>query len=140
MPSPLFPLGGVYIDSSVNEVRFSTDPATYETLNWQKRYSINMAIGGLVTIQDFGTFMKDNTLKLGSGAAQFLDEATVIALHTRFRTRGAVYNFRDYLNNQFVVFIKEFVPTIFKRGLYHYTMELQVTSITQLWGVVFTGA
>lgn len=137
MPSALLPLGGVYIDSGVNEVRFSTDPEPYEPLNWEKRYQVFMAIGGRVTIQDFGTFMKDNMLKLGSGQAQFLDQATVIALHTRFRTRGAVYGFRDWLNNRFTVFIKSFVPIPFKPDLYRYNMELQVTAIDQLWGVTF---
>lgn len=136
MPSALFPLGGVYLD----EVRFSTDPATYEPLNWPKRQQVFPAIGGRVTIQDFGVVMKDNTVKLASGQAQFLDQATVILLHTRFRTKGATYAFRDWLNNQFTVFITAFVPIIFKRDLYQYSMDLQVTAISQLWGTTFTGA
>jgi len=135
MPFPN-PSGAVYIDS----IRFSTNPAVYEPLNWKKRYQVFPAIGGKVTIQDFGVFMKDTTLRLGSGRENFLDTATVTALHSRWRTKGATYTLTDWLGDTFTVFIKDFIPIIFKPDLYTYSMELQVTAILQLWGATYTGA
>lgn len=134
MPFPQ-PSGSVYLDG----IQFSTNPEMYDILNWRKRYTIFPAIGGKVIIQDFGTFMKDNTIKLASGNAQFLDQATFLAFHSRWRTRGATFSFSDWLNNAFTVFIKDFLPVVFKTDLYRYTMELQVTQITMLWGVPYTG-
>jgi hypothetical protein len=130
------PTGGVFLDN----VRFPTNPDVYEPLNWKKRETVFPSIGGKVTIQDFGVYMKDDTIRLASGQGQFLDEATVIALHTRWRTRGATYTLTDWLRNNFTVFIREFVPVNYRPDLYRYTMALQVTQIVQLWGTVFTGA
>lgn len=141
---PFLPVGGVFLDG----VQFSTDPEPYEPMNWEKRYSVHKGIGGKSTIQDFGTFMSDNTLRLGSGGSRFLEEAAVIALHTRYRVRGASYVFTDWLVNNFIVFITAFAPVPWKRGadevggtvsFYTYTMELQVIQINALLGVTYTG-
>lgn len=134
MPFPA-PTGGVFIGG----IRFSTNPESYEPLNWKKRHSIHSTIGGGVTIQDFGVFMKDNTFKLASGRGQFLDQATFLALHALWRTKGVTFSLTDWLLNDFTVFIKEFVPVPFKTDLYTYTMELQITAINKLWGSVYTG-
>ncbi len=142
---PLGPFGGVVFDG----VQFNTDPSVYEPLNWAKRFSVTQAIGGKVVIQDFGTFMKDNTLRLGSGSNNPLDDAVVQALHSRFRTRGVAFTLTDWLGNQFTVFMKVFVPIPLKKGidragnassLYTYTLELQVTQIVNLFGVAYTGS
>lgn len=142
---PLATVGQVFLDG----VQFTTDPVTFETLNWEKRYSVTQAIGGKTTIQDFGTFMKDNTVRLASGETNVLNAATVAALHTRFRTRGLVYAYTDWLTNSFGVFIEKFVPIVAKRGidnagnldtLYHYSMDLHVLTITTLLGVAYTGS
>jgi hypothetical protein len=135
MPFPA-PTGSVYL----NNIQFSTNPETYDILNWRKRQSITAVIGGKVVIQDFGVYMKDNTIKLASGNAQFLDQATFLAFHALWRTRGATYSFTDWLNNSFTVFIKEFLPIVFKTDLYRYSMDLQVTQIITFWGVPYTGA
>ena len=141
---PLFTKGGVFLDS----VQFNTDPNPYENLNWKKRISKHPTIGDRQVIQDFGVYMVDNVLRLGSGDKQVLDSVKVIALHTRYRTRGAVYSFSDYLGNVFSVVIMDFVPIIFRRGvdqagvvtdLYRYTMELQTVTITTLFGQPYTG-
>ena len=136
MPVPA--VGGITLDGVI----FTTDPTVYEPLNWQKRMSIQMAIGGKVTIQDFGVFQKDNTVRLGG--ENFLEDAVVQSLHTKYRTRGATYAFTDWLGNSFTVFIKTFVPVPLKKGpgvsLYRYTMELQVLTITNLFGVAYTGS
>lgn len=129
------PTGSVFL----NAIQFSTNPETYDVLNWQKRQNISPVIGGKVVIQDFGVYMKDNMIKLASGNAQFLDQATFLAFHTLWRTRGATYAFTDWLGNAFTVFIVTFLPVVFKTDLYRYTMELQCTAITQLWGVPYTG-
>ena len=134
MPFPS-PTGAVFLGN----VRFSTNPATYEPLNWKKRYSVTPTIGGGVTIQDFGLFMKDDLFKLASGQGQFLDQATFLALHALFRQAGVVFTLTDWLQNNFTVFIKDFVPVPFKTDLYTYSMDLQVTSINLLWGSVYTG-
>lgn len=142
---PLPTVGGVFLDG----VQFTTDPVTYEPMNWDKRMSVTQAIGGKVTVQDFGMFMKDNTVRLASAQTNVLNESTVIELHNRHRTRGLVYTFTDWLGNSFGVFIKSFVPIPVKKGrdtagvvsvVYSYTMELQVLSITQLLGVAYTGS
>lgn len=135
MPFPS-PTGSVYL----NAKQFSTNPDTYDILNWRRRHSISPVIGGKVVIQDFGVYMKDNTVKLASGNAQFLDQATFLAFHTLWRTRGATYSFTDWLGNSFTVFIKEFLPIVFKTDLYRYSMDLQVTQIINLWGVPYTGS
>lgn len=141
---PLATVGQVFLDG----VQFTTDPSVYETLNWEKRYNVTQAIGGKVTIQDFGTFMKDNTVKLGSGNANVLNHTVVLALHDRFRVRGVQYTYTDWLSNNFSVFIKRFVPIVLKRGidpagnlttLYTYEMELHVLNITTLLGVAYAG-
>ena len=138
-------VGSVVLDG----IAFNTDPEPYEPLNWEKRHSVTMAIGGKVTIQDFGTFMKDNTLRLGSGENRFLDELIMAALHSRYRTHSVTYVLTDWLGNNFTVFIKNFIVIPFRRGrdvsgapisLWHYTMELQVVTINQLLGVAYTGA
>lgn len=141
MPTPYpaapypFPLGGIYLDHE----RFTTDPKTYKPLQWMKRYNISAAIGGKVTIQDFGVVAKDCEIELASDEKQFLDELTVISYHTKWRTRGATYNFRDWMRNEFTVFLTDFIPVNFKPNIYLYTMKCRVVGITALWGVTYTG-
>lgn len=146
MPIPT--VGGIIIDDTPNAVTFNTDPNPYEHQQWEKRHSVHKTIGGGQVIQDFGVWATDNIVKLESGQGQFIDEVVRAALNTRWMTRGATYRFRDYLGNDFTVFIKTFMPTIFKMGagvnlaatqLYHYRMELQVVSIQKLYGVTYTG-
>jgi len=142
---PLGPFGSVVLDG----VQFSTDPSVYEPLNWPKRYSVHQTIGGRVVIQDFGTFQKDNTLRLGSGDRNILDDPVVQAIHTRYRSRGSAYTLVDWLSNQFTVFIKNFDPIPLKQGvgstgatesLYRYVLDLHVLAIVKLFGLTFTGS
>ncbi len=142
---PFLP-GGVFL----NGVQFSTDPEPYEPLNWPRRHSVHMTIGGGVTIQDFGLVQRDDTLKLGSGSERFLDEAVMLQLYALYQTRGTVYTLTDWLGNSFTVFIKDFRVWPFKRGagrggagvisLWRYTMDLHVLTIGQLVGQTYTGA
>jgi len=145
---PFLVKGGITIDG----VQLNTDPATYEPANWEKRHSETMAIGGARTIQDFGTFMRDNGVRLQSGDSNPLEESVMVALHTRFRTKGATYTFTDWLGNVFTVFILEYMPVPLKKGrdgsvagggtlsLYTYTMELRVLVITNFFGTPYTGS
>ncbi len=143
---PFIVVGGVFLDT----VRFNTDPEPYEPLNWQKRRSKHPAIGLKLTIQDFGTTKKDNTLRLGSSANRFLEESVVAALHSRWRTRGVMYGFTDWLSNEFQVFFDSFLPVPVKKGrdastgatvsLYSYTAELHVLNIVTLFGTPYTGS
>lgn len=128
-------VGGVYLDG----VQFNTDPEPYEPLNWTKRYSTHKTIGGRQVIQDFGTFQTDNTLKLGSGSARWISVDVMKELHRRFRTRGAQYVFKDWLGNEFIVFITTFVPVPFKVEMWQYTMELQTVLIAKLLGEPYQG-
>jgi len=136
---PLGPFGGIRIGN----VRLTTDPKPYEPLNWPKRQSVHVAIGGKVTIQDFGTFMRDNTLKLASGDTRVLDEETMTSLHAKYRLRGAIFTMTDWLGNEFKVFIKVFRawPRIKGAGptgavsLWDYEMDLHVLQIVKLLGV-----
>lgn len=146
---PFGPITGPYGSVTLGGTQFSTDPEPYEPLNWAKRHTVHMAIGGAVTIQDFGTFMRDNTLRLGSGKERFMEESVMTALHTKYRARGVTYSFTDWLGNSFTVFIKSFVPVPWKKGgdvpggtlsLYTYTMDLHVLVITNLIGVAYSGS
>jgi hypothetical protein len=134
MPFPA-PTGSIFLGG----VRFSTNPETYEPLNWKKRWSKHPTIGGNVTIQDFGVFMKDDVFKLASGRGQFLDQATFLALHALWRTKGVNFTFTDWLVNNLTVFISDFIPVVFKTDLYTYTMQLEIVAINTLWGSVYTG-
>lgn len=145
---PFLVRGGIVLDG----IQFNTDPATYEPLNWEKRYSKFQAIGGVLTIQDFGVFKRDNTIRLQSGDQRPMEESVVASLHTRWRQRGVVFTMTDWLASSFDVFIEKFVPIPLKKGrdqqsgvpggtisLYTYSMDLHVLQITQLFGVAFTG-
>jgi hypothetical protein len=145
MPDPQFgPFGGIVLDG----VRFTTDPKPYEPLNWPKRFSEHRGIGGKVTLQDFGTFMKDNKLKLASGEYGVLDEVTMAGLHSRFRSRGVIFPMTDWLGNSFDVFIEMFRPWPRIKGggpngvvsLWDYEMELHVLTINTLVGTAFVDA
>lgn len=145
---PFLVQGGITLDG----VQFNTDPVTYEPVNWEKRYAKLMAIGGALTIQDFGVFKRDNTLRLASGERNPLEESVVTQLHTRWRTKGATYALSDWLGNAFTVFIEKFVPVPLKKGrdasvagggtisLYSYSMDLHVLQITTLLGAPYTGS
>ncbi len=142
---PFLPTG-VFLDG----VQFSTDPEPYEPLVWAKRHSEHMTIGGGLVIQDFGAFMKDNTVRLGSGQTRLISEDIMLLLYNKYLARGFTYTFTDWLGNDFQVFIKSFVPVPFKRGadkggnsvlsLYTYTMELQVLQINKIAGATYTGS
>lgn len=126
-------------------VQFDTDPQVYEPLNWPKRHSIFQGINGSVTIQDFGHFAKDNMLRLSSGSTGYLNQATVKALHDRFRTKASVFTLTDWMDNEFTVFFISFTPVATFIGLsdsdnlFTYEMVLRVTAITKLLGIPFTG-
>lgn len=142
---PLGPHGGIRIDG----IQLSTDPETYQPLQWEKRYSIHPVLGGGVVVQDFGVHAKDNVLILTSGKSNPISGDVVLALHTRWRVTGATYPFVDWLGNQFTVLILDFQPEPMKSGfdvvanapihLYTYTAMLKVTAIAQLMGQAYTG-
>lgn len=122
-------------------IQFTTDPQIYNPMAWPKRFRVHKGLEGSVTIQDFGTFQKDNMVRLGSGATGYLEETVVESLHGFFRTRGATFTLTDWRDNEFTVFITRFEPVpTFIASLYTYDMELQVRVITKLFGTVFTGA
>jgi hypothetical protein len=129
------PIGSVFLDS----VRFTTDPSVYEP-TWPKRHSIHAGLGGGVTIQDFGVTAKDQVLRLQS-SGQYLDRATIDALDTRYRTRGAVYTFTDWVGTTATVFMTIFrvIPTRLP-DLYEYELELRVVALSQLRGSAYGGS
>ncbi len=134
-------IGRIVLDG----VTFDTDPQTYEPLNWRKRQTVLRGISGSVTIQDFGTFKKDNTIRLVSGATGFLNQSTVATFHTKFRTKAATFTLTDWLDNEFSVFIMDFRPVATFIGLddsdnlFTYSMDLQVLDIVKLFGAAFAG-
>ena len=129
--------GTVYLDG----LRFTTDPAVYEPLNWPKRFSVHEGLEGSVTIQDFGVTMKDNVVRLQSGDRQYMEQSLAEALHTRFRTKGVTYTLTDWVGNQLTVFILSFTPKpTFIGTLWTYSMELRVLGITKLFGATYTGS
>ncbi len=134
---PLAARGTVYLDGN----RFTTDPQVYKPTVWAKRHSVHPGLEGALTIQDFGTFAKDNTLQLGSGGAGYIEKSLVDALHALYRARGATYTLTDWAGNEFTVFIRNFQadPT-FIGTLWTYTMELHVLAIAKLFGVTYSGS
>lgn len=129
-------VGTVFLDG----VQFTTDPQVYQPFNWEKRRSVHEGIGGAVTIQDFGIFAKDNTVRLASGAQGFMEQTVVETLHTKFRTKAAVFTLTDWVDNEFTVFIINFAPVpTFLGSLFVYQMELRVLGIAKLFGTVFVG-
>lgn len=136
MPAQLTTIGTLTLDG----VTFTTDPRVYEPLRWPKRASVHRGLGGAVTVQDFGTWAKDDRLRLESGD-QFLTTDVVRALHERYRRRGAVYPLQDWLGNAFTVYMLDFQPVEAQLGgAWRYTMELQVLGITELLGESYTGS
>lgn len=134
---PVAPNGTVYLDS----VQFTTDPQVYQPLQWKKRATVHKGIQGAVTVQDFGTFAKDNILYLASGPSGFMEKSVVATLHTKYRTKGATYSLTDWFGNSFTVFIEDFDPEPARmRTLFRYTMTLQVLGITTLLGTAYTGS
>jgi len=134
---PLTAIGTVYLGGT----QVTTDPQVYQPLQWKKRATVHKGIQGAVTVQDFGTFAKDNMLHLGSGEAGFLEKSVVEALHTKYRTKGATYTLTDWAGNSFTVFIVEFEsePT-FIGSLFKYSMTCVVLGITTLLGTTYTGS
>jgi hypothetical protein len=144
---PFLVRGGVILDG----VQFNTDPETYEPLNWPKRYSTHMAIGGAFTIQDFGLFAKDNTVRLVSGQTRPMEESVVAAIRSRYATKAGTFSFTDWVGNDFIVFIERFTPIPLKKGrdnnpiaggtlsLYTYSLDLHVLVINQLLGAAYAG-
>jgi hypothetical protein len=141
---------------TIGSVTLSTDPETYEPLNWEKRYSVHPALAGTdgtkaVTIQDFGMYAKDNTLRLSSGTGQWLDQAHVENLHDLFRERAGVHRFTDWLGNEMDVFITRFrpipevtMPDIDANGLtlgnlWRYELECRVVTLFSLHGNGYGG-
>ncbi len=129
--------GTVYLGG----LRFTTDPQTYAPLTWRKRQSVHPGLDGAMTIQDFGVHAKDNTVRLASGSAGYLERSLVVSLHALYRTKGATYTLTDWAGNEFTVFIRDFQadPT-FIGTLWTYTMELHVLAIAKLFGVTYSGS
>jgi len=134
---PLAANGTVYLGGT----QFTTDPQVYQPLQWKKRATVHKGIQGAVTVQDFGTFAKDNRLTLASGPSGFLEKSVVEDLHAKYRTKGATYSLTDWFGNSFTVFIVDFDPEPARaRTLFRYTMTLQVLGITTLLGTAYTGS
>lgn len=141
--------GTVYLDG----LQFTTDPAIYETYQWDKRTSAHpliLAAAGTpsVVVQDFGVRTSDLMLKLGSGP-NFIDHVLFDKLHERYRAVGATYSLTDWLDNHFTVFMERFHATAFKKGrmsngdpvtLFTYELDLRVTAISLLRGQAYTEA
>lgn len=125
---------------TIGGTQLTTDPETYESHLWPKRFSKHLGIGGSVTWQDFGHVAKDLVLRLSSGK-QYLTFATVQAISSAHRTKGATYTLTDWLGNQFTVFIVSFNPKVtFVDDLHTYDMELHVTAISKLFGASYGGS
>ena len=127
MPDLPQALGGVFLGG----VQFSTDPKPYEPSNWKKRVSVHQIIGGTVVIQDFGLWLPDRTLKLGSGNERPMMSDVKDAIQGFYASQGATFAFADWLGNSFNVFILNFRSEPFLRGslsvdLYFYDLDLQV--------------
>jgi hypothetical protein len=141
MAMPLTARGTVTLGS----VQFTTDPGIYEPFNWKKRMSKHPGLQGAMTIQDFGRFAKDLTIRLGSGgqngSQQYLEQAAVVALDGYYAAKGVTYTLTDWLGNEFTVFIEEFrpVPT-FLGSLFTYEMSLHVLGIAKLFNSTYGGS
>jgi hypothetical protein len=127
-------IGSVFLDG----VQFTTDPKVYEP-TFPKRVSVHAGLGGAVTVQDFGRYAKDGTLRLQS-SGQWLDQATVDAIDARADVKGATYPFKDWVGTEATVFITSFraIPT-YLPDLYEYELELRVLGLTKRRGTAYGG-
>jgi hypothetical protein len=133
---PLTVIGTLTLGGTV----FTTDPAVYESQNWPKRVSVFRGLMGSVTVQDWGTFKKDNTMRIESGD-QYISTSVKSALDTKFRAKGVTYALTDWLGNAFTVFIRDFRPVAARiPDAWRYSMDLVVLDITIMDGVAYTGA
>jgi hypothetical protein len=129
--------GTVYLGGE----RFTTDPQVYEPLQWPKRATVHPGLQGALTVQDFGTYAKDNSIHLASGSSGYMEQSVVAAIHTKYRIPGASYTLTDWMGNEFTVFILEFTATpTFIGTLCTYSITLQVLGITKLFGSSYTGS
>ena len=119
------------------ETQLTVDPEPYEPADWPKRFSIQKGLQGASVVQDFGTYAGDLTVTLRH---ETMDNGIIRALDGYYRTRGATFKLKDWLLNEFVVFIARFKWTpdvhLDKSG---YEMTCNVVSITKLFGEVYTG-
>jgi hypothetical protein len=130
----VFPRGRLYLDN----IEFTSDPDTYEA-NWEKRATRHEIIDGIV-IQDFGKKAIDKIITLSSGAG-LLENYVAYQFDLRSQQVGSTFNFRDWLNNEFTVYIMNFkaVPN-FVGPLYKYEMTLQVLTIIKWYGISYVGS
>ena len=133
------PFGRISLGPTGAMVVFTADPTDYSPWNWQKRVSVHQTIGGGITIQDFGTKMKDQVVEIKGALEQFMENSVVASVHAMFRTKGAVYRLLDWLGNDFTVYIEEFqpVPNPQLPGS-TYTLRLRIMGITTLFGVAYS--
>lgn len=135
------PFGRVFLGPTGALVQFTTDPEPYSPYLWPKRFSVHPGIGGAVTIQDFGVFAKDRRVNLrGGDPNSWMDQEVVRAMDEFFRTKAGLFNFTDFLLNDFTVFIESFThkphPNLV---ISEYEMVLHVLTINLLFGATYTG-
>ena len=129
--------GTIYL----NSVQLTIDPDVYEPVNWTKRASQHMAIGGGRTIQDFGRYAKDLEVHLSSGPTRYVTKAVVDSITALQQTRGATYTLTDWMGNEFTVWVSDWKPVPAKfQSYWTYTLTLRVVTITKLYGSSYTGS
>jgi len=140
VPATIPAFGRLTIGPTGGETTFTTDPEPYEPYQWPKRHSVHPGLQGAATIQDFGVFAADRRLTLEGSFDQPMDDTVVKILDGYYRTRGATFVLDDWLGNKFTVFIAAFTHRPHGRlAISAYRMELQVVSITNLFGSAYTG-
>jgi hypothetical protein len=120
-------------------IQFTADPTNYSPWAWQKRQSVHQHVGGGITIQDFGTTMKDQVIEIRGELEQFMENAVVAQIHALFRAKGAVYRLTDWLGNDLTVFLEEFQPVPHPQlpGC-TYTLRCRIMGIAQLFGSAYS--
>jgi len=146
MPPIIPSTGRVYLGNVGSEIQFTADPDSLE-IDLPKRMSIHQGLGGVVTIQDFGRFIRDAKVRL---QGSIMDDDVVRSLLNLYNTKGATYHYLDWIVNDFTVFFESFelapITNLQLRDLSggigygsRYQMTLHVLAASKLWNQVYTG-
>lgn len=122
---------------SLDGVEFETDARHYSGPEIERQHSMHRGIGGSLTLQDFGSAVSPEPLRLRTGQA-VLNKATMLEVQRRYLAGGS-YCVTDWLGNEFTAFIGSFRPRATGLDAFAYEMELKVTKVAKLYGEPYTG-
>lgn len=126
--------------NGLNVTVFSVDPTRYDPFANAKRGSSHKVLSGSVIHQDFGVQQSDFIISL---EAEITDYSTMQDLFTKYRSKGAIWELRDWFPNRFnVVFApgqQSFHPVPIRGSCssFEVSIVLYVVKVIQWFGSPF---